>query len=120
MTAANWTSAGLTLTLGSDGNLHVYVTGTTTDAVAPRTPASVTNIVITAPSSANANLDHRLHRWKSRSRPAASTYSGAGGLIKTGSGTVTLSGADTYTGDTTVSAGTLLINTANALPDGGA
>ena len=36
VTAGDWTSAGLTLTLGGDGDLHVYITGTTTDAVAPR------------------------------------------------------------------------------------
>ena len=35
VTAADWASAGLTLTLGGDTNLHVYQTGTTTDVVAP-------------------------------------------------------------------------------------
>jgi MYXO-CTERM domain-containing protein len=40
----------------------------------------------------------------------------AGSLLKTGSGTITLTGANTYTGTTNVSAGTLLINgsTSNA------
>ena len=62
VTAADWTSAGLTLTLGSDGNLHVYTTGTTTDAVPPCPPASVTNIEITAPSDTGCQPDHRLHQ----------------------------------------------------------
>src|SRR5207245_5289207 len=35
---------------------------------------------------------------------------GSGGLTKTSAGTLTLSGNNTYTGTTTVSAGTLLVN----------
>ncbi|MGA2259786.1 MAG: IPT/TIG domain-containing protein, partial [Thermoguttaceae bacterium] len=50
VTAGDWTSAGLTLTLGSDGNLHVYTTGTTApELVPPCAPASVSNIAITSP-----------------------------------------------------------------------
>jgi autotransporter-associated beta strand protein len=40
------------------------------------------------------------------------------GLIKLGPGTLTLSGANTYTGSTTVSVGTLTAGAANALPSG--
>ncbi len=44
--------------------------------------------------------------------------SGTGGsLTKVGTSTSTLSGSNTYTGTTTVSAGTLLLGAANALPD---
>ena len=117
MTPADWTSAGLTLTLGSDGNLHVYTTGTTTDAVPPCAPASVANIEITSPSSTTANLT--IDSTNGDPIPAGGLdYSGAGGLIITGSGTVTLSGTNSYTGGTTVSAGTLLITNASALPGG--
>ena len=45
---------------------------------------------------------------------------GSYGITKTGSGTVTLSGVNTYTGGTLVSAGTVVITSPNALPQGSA
>jgi autotransporter-associated beta strand protein len=41
--------------------------------------------------------------------------SGAGGLIKVGLGTFTLTGANTYTGTTSVSAGTLTLGSSGRL-----
>ena len=49
--ATDWTSAGLTLALGSDNNLHVYTTGTTSDVVASYPPACVTNVAIASPTA---------------------------------------------------------------------
>jgi autotransporter-associated beta strand protein len=115
---ADWTSAGLTLTVGSDGNLHVYKTYTNTDVVTACAPSSVANITITAPSPTAANLT--IDSTNGDPIPAGGlNYSGAGGLIITGPGIVILSNTDTYTGGTTVSTGALLIGTRNALPSGG-
>ncbi len=44
--------------------------------------------------------------------------SGVGALTKTGGGTLTLGGANTYVGDTTVSAGVLKLGAAGVIPDG--
>ncbi|HYE07019.1 MAG TPA: autotransporter-associated beta strand repeat-containing protein [Planctomycetota bacterium] len=45
---------------------------------------------------------------------------GAGGMWKTGSGTTTLSGANTYGGSTTIANGTLRLSGGTAIPDAGA
>lgn len=47
----------------------------------------------------------------------ANNVSGSGVVNQTGTGTTVLSGANTYAGQTTVSAGTLLVNNAHAGPD---
>jgi len=118
VSAADWTSAGLTLTLGSDGNLHVYTTtGTTTDVVPPSPPASGLGIDIASPSDTTASLTIDSTNGDPVP-PGGLDFNGAGGLIITGPGSVTLSGTNTYTGGTTVSSGTLLINAASALPGG--
>ena len=81
VTPTDWTSAGLTLELGSDDDLHVYKTGTTNDVVAPQALASVPNIQITSPSKGGDNLT--IDSTNGSPIPA-------GGLIKTGPGKVVL------------------------------
>jgi phospholipase/lecithinase/hemolysin len=107
--AANWTTAGLTLKIGSDSKLHVYVTGTTTDAVTPSAPVYVTSVQITGPSSGSGNL--------TIDSGAGNPIPG-GGLIETGSGIVNLLGANTYKDATTVTSGKLVVETRTALADG--
>ncbi|NTY41081.1 two-partner secretion domain-containing protein, partial [Burkholderia diffusa] len=55
----------------------------------------------------NGNLSF----WQAFSQTVSNAISGAGNLTQTGSGTVTLSGANSYTGTTTVAYGTLQLNT---------
>ena len=73
-----WTSAGLTLTLGIDGDLHVYRTGTTTDVISPCPPTCVANINITSPSSSPDNLS--INSTGNPIPAGRLTYSGAAAL----------------------------------------
>jgi len=112
-----WTTAGLTLMLGSDGKVHLFLTGTTKDVVPPWTPGSVSNIEINSPSDTTASLT--IDSTYGNPIPAGGiTYTGGGGLIKSGPGNVALSRTDSYTGGSTVSMGSLAVTSSNALPNG--
>ena len=50
--------------------------------------------------------------------PSSALSYAAGGLIKTGGGTVTLTGANTYGGNTVINAGTLKLGASGVIPDG--
>lgn len=55
---------------------------------------------------------------RSNSFTFSKVISGTGNLIKTGDGTLSLSGANTYSGSTSINYGTLQLNAANVIPDG--
>ena len=48
----------------------------------------------------------------------SANLAGTGGFIKTGAGSVTLSGVNTFSGDTAVQAGSLIVTSAAGLADG--
>ena len=98
VTPSNWTPAGLTLALDGGGNLHVYQSGTTTDAVAPSPLAYVTDIAVTSPGSNSADLT--IDSTNGDPIPTGGlNYSGPGGLVIIGSSVVALSGTNTYMGE---------------------
>jgi autotransporter-associated beta strand protein len=93
------TYSGL-ITLNNDATINaqagnINITGAT---------LSSTNKTLTVAGSFNTNITSAMGF-------------GSGGLTKTGTGSLTLSGANTYTGTTTVSAGTLKLGNTSALGD---
>jgi fibronectin-binding autotransporter adhesin len=61
----------------------------------------------------NATLNYN----RSDAVTVANVIDGTGSLVQSGAGTLTLTGANTYTGSTTLSAGTLALGAANRLAD---
>ena len=89
------------------------VFGDTHDVGAPAT--TVTNSTITGGAVIIGNL---LFNNSAVTYSIANPLSGAGGITKTGTGAVTLSGANSYAGVTSVSNGTLTLSGANVLGGG--
>ena len=107
--AANYSiteTGSQTLSIGSGGLGVSAPTGTSVDAttIGPNISLSASQTW----SVANNNVSTTL--------TAAGVISGSGALTKVGGGTLTLSATETYTGDTTISLGTLKLGVANALP----
>jgi autotransporter-associated beta strand protein len=95
--------------------------GATASAQVDFVHGTVTNIFITNPGSGYASSDPLSVTFVGGGGSGASANTpilapnSSGGLLKTGQGVLTLSGANTYAGDTTVGTGTLALATGGSL-----
>src|ERR1035441_7254272 len=118
------TATDTILTLGGSGNLGNGVSGTAGDLLYV---ASGSTFNIIGPNGSTGSGVLKLVLGQSGSFKAAGTLNitaavsdggSAFGFTKTGAGSLTLSGANTYSGGTTIVSGTLALGVANALPTG--
>jgi autotransporter-associated beta strand protein len=121
ITAANsytgaTTVANGTLTLSGSGTLGtstITITGGTLDLGG----SSITNTFssITGGTISNGTLTNNGGNYALQNGTVSANLAGTNGLTKTSSGTLTLNGTNSYSGDTTISAGNLSISSASAL-----
>ncbi|MBY0429453.1 MAG: autotransporter-associated beta strand repeat-containing protein, partial [Alphaproteobacteria bacterium] len=131
----NFATAGRTLTLTAGNQITTASTGTITTNNAAITLNATNGIIInnaftlnSAGGAININNATTLNAGLTindggSNNTIASVISGSGGLTKLGTGTLTLTGVNTYSGTTAVSNGTLKANvssTQNALGSGSA
>jgi autotransporter-associated beta strand protein len=88
-------------------------TGAGTDTVA--IPNSVSSLVVNAQGAAGRDT---VNIGSNAATTFGGVINGAAAVHKVGTGTATLTGANTYTGATFVDAGTLLLGAASSLPQG--
>jgi len=110
-TTSNFALASSTATPATFYTGDSVLFGDTSDVPAPST--AVTNRTITGSPVEIGTLTFANTTGNDYS--VANVLGGIGGINKTGSGTVTLSGANTYSGPTNVSNGTLILSGANSL-----
>ncbi|MCB1107033.1 MAG: autotransporter-associated beta strand repeat-containing protein [Chlamydiia bacterium] len=109
--------SGGTSTLGALSNLTINAFATLELATGAGTKA-IGSLIGDIGSIINLN-DNTLHINQSTDTTAASAISGVNGkLIKNGSGKLTLSGTNTYSGTTTIKNGTLLVSSDSNLGSG--
>ncbi|MBS0633240.1 MAG: autotransporter-associated beta strand repeat-containing protein [Verrucomicrobia bacterium] len=100
-TAAITTGAG-TLTLGNNTSINYDSTNDPNGAtIAGKLALGTTAHTFTVADSANATSDLAI----------SAVISGSGNIVKSGTGTLALSGNNTYTGQTQIQSGTLSVNT---------
>ncbi len=123
ITAPRTVSLNVPVTLGNltfGGNFNYTVSGTNTlrfDVAAGNAALNVSGTAshsISRPLVLNDTLV--INQGSSGILTLSGARSGTGGLIKNGTGQVTLSGVGSFTGPTQINEGTLLYNTAGAIP----
>lgn len=104
----------------NDGTYAEAVTIQNSRILATSANSNVTiNSLATAATTGQIEINgQRLTIGDSTSTLISGIISGPGAFTKTGSGTVTISGANTYAGTTTIDNGTLQLGAANVIPDG--
>jgi autotransporter-associated beta strand protein len=123
---------GRNATLGAPGNQNVYLTGATLKSGAGTISLTTTNVGVTVHSAANANsseisgnlnLGGNTNRFNVADGAAAedlviSAAVSNGGILKTNTGVLVLSAANTYAGGTTINAGTVAISNGSSFGSG--
>ena len=122
--------AGGTLSINADANLGAPPVSVTPGSIAlgPGATLSASGsltlnrkrgmLLGPAAGSGSANLDVASAATLSYAGVIADNAPGSGGIVKTGSGTLYLAGANTYTGGTTIARGMLQLGNAGALAGG--
>jgi autotransporter-associated beta strand protein len=126
---SNWTGVTGTPWDSSNGTLNIAnFTSTSGNATVSGTvyanqityTAASGSFLITSGAINLAGTTPTISVDPSRTLTIGSTLEGSAGLVKSGTGTLSLSGSNSYTGNTTISGGVLQISNANALGAGGA
>ncbi len=120
--AGSFVISGSSITTGSGGIVQSSTAAQTLNnsfilAAAQTWRASAGNLTFAGPVD-NAGFQLNIDAAISRSIALNALVSGSGGLQKIGAGTLTISGNNSYTGGTTLSAGTLVANHDSALGSG--
>src|SRR5260370_5499243 len=109
--AAGTLNANASSALGDESATNTLIfTGGTLQAGGTITSPSTRGVTLTSTGLIDTN---------NNSVSIAGVIGGSGGLTKSGTGTLTLSGLNTYTGVTTISAGTLSVNSIANVNGGG-
>lgn len=115
---ANFTMSGGTMYLSSGGILNLGNNSfAATITLSGGTIGANTNWSSAMPMTLNGNITFQTADTNNypKNITLGGTLSGSHGLIKTGGGTLNLTGTNTYTGGTTINAGTLAMTTMNSL-----
>ncbi len=110
--ALSFTAAG-TLALGGRSASFGAISASDANAIIENDNAS--NATLTSTAATDTSFAGVI-----RDRSTSASTAGTLALIKAGSGTLTLSGANTYTGNTTISAGTIKLSSGATLGSGSA